>query len=151
MEASPPPEVQALRKVPFFEGLTSEDLERVARMGKRRAFLQGEPIVEKGTSGGGLFVILSGTATVETGGRTHTLGAGSFFGEMALLSDRPRSATVVAAEPVEAMAIEAMYFKPFLMKNPSVAVALLEGLADRLREVQERVGAGEDSAAEGAA
>ena len=58
---------------------------------------------------------------------------------MALLARKPRSATVTAIEPVEVLALEAMYFRPFLIKNPSVAVTILEGVADRLREVQERV------------
>ena len=58
---------------------------------------------------------------------------------MGLLAKKPRSATVTAAEPVEAMVIETMYFKPFLIKNPSVAVHLLEVVAERLREVQDRV------------
>ena len=76
------------------------------------------------------------------GGRRHTLGPGQFFGEMALLSGKPRSATVTAQEPVEAMVIEAMYFRPFLIKNPSVAVTILEGVVDRLREVQDRIDVG---------
>src|SRR5207244_223616 len=126
--------------IPFFQDLTPEDLERIARIGGRRAFAEGEAIVTKDDVGGGLFVILSGTATVQTGGKRHTLGPGDFFGEMALLAGKPRSATVVAAEPVEAMTLEAMYFRPFLIKNPSVAVTVLEGVAARLREVQERVG-----------
>jgi CRP-like cAMP-binding protein len=134
-----PPEVEALRRIPFFEGLTAEDLERIARIGGRKTYAAGQAIVEKDQVGGGLFVILSGTASVETGGKRHTLGPGSFFGEMALLAGKPRSATVTAAEPVEAMTLEAMYFRPFLIKNPSVAVTILEGVADRLREVQDRV------------
>jgi CRP-like cAMP-binding protein len=134
-----PPEVEALRGVPFFENLTPEDLGRIARIGQRRSFAAGEPVVTKEEVGGGLFVVLSGAATVEAGGKQHMLGPGDFFGEMALLAGKPRSATVTASEPVEAMAIEAMYFRPFLIKNPSVAVTLLEGVAERLREVQGRV------------
>jgi CRP-like cAMP-binding protein len=133
------PEVEALRKVPFFEDLTTEDLERMATIGRRRTFEPGTDMVHKGDVAGGLFVILSGTATVEAGGKVHTLGPGAFFGEMALLAGKPRSATVTAAEPVEAITLEAMYFKPFLVKNPSVAVAILDGVAARLREVQDRV------------
>ena len=76
---------------------------------------------------------------MEAGGRRHTLGPGDFVGEMGLLAKVPRSATVTATEPVEAMVVETMYFKPFLIKNPSVAVHLLEVVAERLREVQDRV------------
>jgi CRP-like cAMP-binding protein len=139
MSREPRPEVESLREVPFFEDLTPEDLERIAEIGTRRTFQPGQPIVAKDEAGGGLFVILSGTATVRAGGKDHTLGPGGFFGEMSLLAKRPRSATVTAAEPVEVMAVEATYFKPFLIKNPSVAVTILAGVAERLREVQERV------------
>jgi CRP-like cAMP-binding protein len=144
------PEVEALRKIPFFEGLTPEDLDRVARIGERRSFAPGEAMVAKGSAEGqGMFVILSGSATVEVGGKQHELGPGQFFGEMALLSRRPRSATVTAGSPVEAMVFEAMYFRPFLIKNPSVAVTILEGVIDRLREVQDRIDAGGPPAAPG--
>jgi CRP-like cAMP-binding protein len=134
-----PGEVAALRKVPFFEDLTPEDLERMARIGERRTYSEGERIVTKDDVGGGMFVLLSGTATVEAGGKYHTLGPGDFFGEMALIAGKPRSATVTAAEAVEVMTFEAMYFRPFLIKNPSVAVTILEGVARRLREVQDRI------------
>ena len=134
-----PEEVEALRGIPFFEGLTPEDLERIATIGERRTFAAGEQIVTKAGVGGGLFIILSGAATVDAGGKTHALGPGQFFGEMALLSGTARSATVTAAAPVDAMVIGAMYFRPFLIKNPSVAVTILEGVVDRLREVQDRV------------
>ena len=133
-------EHEHLRKIPFFEDLTPEDLERVARIGERRGFDAGEPVLAKGTEGQAMFVILSGRATVEAGGKAHDLGPGDFFGEMALLGRRPRSATVTAIEPVECLVFETMYFRPFLIKNPSVAVAILEGVVERLREVQERVG-----------
>jgi len=134
-----PSEVAALRRMPFFEGLTPEDLDRLSRIGERRRFEAGQSIVAKDAVGGGLFVIMSGSAELHAGGKRHTLGPGQFFGEMALLSGKPRSATVTAQEPVEAMVIEAMYFRPFLIKNPSVAVTILEGVVDRLREVQDRI------------
>jgi CRP-like cAMP-binding protein len=137
-----PVEAAALRKVPFFQELTPEDLDRMARIGKKRRFESGESIVLKDQISSGLYVILSGSATVHAGGKTHTLGPGQFFGEMALLAGKPRSATVTAAEPVEALTLETMYFRPFLIKNPSVAVTILEVVADRLREVQDRVDRG---------
>jgi CRP-like cAMP-binding protein len=129
-----------LRRIPFFEDLTPEDLERIATIGQRRTFAPGETIVAKDTEGQALFVILSGRATVEAGGKVHQLDPGAFVGEMALVGRRRRSATVTAEDQVECLVIEAMYFKPFLIKNPSVAVAILEGVVERLREVQERVG-----------
>jgi CRP-like cAMP-binding protein len=133
------PEIEALRKVPFFQDLTPEDLERIATIGQRVSFQPGEAIVARDDVGGGLYVLLSGSAVVEAGGKAHRLGPGEFFGEMALLSHRPRSATVMAEEAAEVLTIEATYFRPFLIKNPSVAVTILEGVVERLREVQERI------------
>jgi CRP-like cAMP-binding protein len=132
-------ESEVLRRIPFFQDLTDQDLRQIGALGERRTFAEGEAIVEKGTHGMAMFVILSGTASVETGGRVHQLEPGDFVGEMSMLAGKPRSATVTALEPVEALAIETIAFKPFLMKNPSVAVALLERVASRLREVQDRV------------
>jgi CRP-like cAMP-binding protein len=139
-----PPEIEALRKIPFFEDLTSEDLERIARVGHHRTFAAGDAIVTRGGEDPGLFVIVSGTATVEAGGRTHRLTAGDFVGEMALLASRPRTATVVADERVEALVVSTMYFKPFLIANPSVAVHILEVVAERLRNLQDELERGED-------
>ena len=135
----PTSDAERLRGVRFFEELTPEDLDRVARIGEHRHFDAGETIIAKDTEGQVLFVIVSGRASVEAGGTTHELGPGDFVGEMALLGRRPRSATVTAAEPTECLVFEAMYFKPFLMKKPSVAVAILEGVVERLREVQDRI------------
>jgi CRP-like cAMP-binding protein len=132
-------DVEALRKVRFFEELTDDDLARVAKVGQRRSFAVGDALVERDSDRGGLFVILAGTATVEVGGAVHDLGPGDFFGEMALLGHTRRSASVTAKGPVEALVIETIYFDPFLIQNPSVAVAILHGVVERLREVQERI------------
>jgi CRP-like cAMP-binding protein len=139
-----PPEIEALRRIPFFEDLTSEDLQRIAKVGHRRSFAAGEAIVTKGGDDPGLFVLMSGSATVEAGGRTHRLKPGDFVGEMALLASRPRTATVVADAPVEALVVSMMYFKPFLIANPSVAVHILEVVAERLRNLQDELERGKD-------
>jgi hypothetical protein len=118
----PPPAVVALRKSSFFRFLTDDDLARLARLGVRRSYAAGDPMVEEGSDRGGLFVILSGTAEVDAGGTVHTLRAGDFFGEMALLARTRRTATVFAVEPVEVMIIETIDYGAFLIENPSVAV-----------------------------
>lgn len=134
-------DVEALRKVRFFEELTDDDLARVAKLGQRRTYAAGDTLVERDSDRGGLFVILSGAAQVEVGGAVHDLGSGDFFGEMALLGHTRRSASVSAKERVEALVIETIYFDPFLIQNPSVAVAILHGVVERLREVQDRIDA----------
>jgi CRP/FNR family transcriptional regulator, cyclic AMP receptor protein len=131
----------ALRRVPFFQDLSEGDLRRLAEIGRIQRFDGGRAIVEQGDQGDALFIITEGQAEVEVGGRVHTLKPGDFFGEMALISSRRRSATVTATEPLEALALDASSFKPFLLENPAVAVAILEGLVNRLREVQERIDA----------
>ena len=131
-------EVAALRRLKFFEELTDADLSKLARIGQRRSYAEGDSIVEKGSDRGGFFVLLSGEAEVEAGGTIHVLSSGDFFGEMALLAGSRRTATVRAREPVQAMVIEPIYFRAFLIENPSVAVTLLEVLADRLNAAQVR-------------
>jgi CRP-like cAMP-binding protein len=97
-------DVKALRKARFFKSLTDRDLARVARVGQMRRFRPEEALAERGSDPErcGLFVILSGTATVEAGGDTYELSPGDFFGEMALLGRTRRSASVTAREPVDA-------------------------------------------------
>ena len=132
-------EIQALRATPFLAGLSEEDLENVIAVGRRASFEAGSAIFEQGDVGDAMYVVLSGRAQVDVGGRYHNLDAGSFFGEMALLRKAKRSATVRAVEPVEAFVIPAEEFRVFLLEHPSVSVAMLEALAGRLSEVQERI------------
>jgi CRP-like cAMP-binding protein len=134
----PSPDLVALRQIRFFRYLTDADLSRLARIGRRRSYAAGEVIVEKGSDRGGLFVVLSGAAEVEAV-TVHPLGPGDFFGEIALLEGTLRTATVRATQPLRAMVFEAMDFRAFLIENPSVAVTLLEGVAERLHEAQDRL------------
>jgi CRP-like cAMP-binding protein len=137
----PSPDLVVLRRIRFFRYLTDADLSRLARIGQRRTYAEGEVMVEKGSDRGGMFVVLSGAAEVEAGATVRLLGPGDFFGEMALLEGSFRTATVCATQPVQAMVFETMDFRAFLIENPSVAVTLLEGIAERLHEAQDRLDA----------
>jgi voltage-gated potassium channel len=132
-------EIDALRQMPFFADLGEEDLANVIRIGSHRHFDAGGTLVEAGDVGDAMYIVLEGKAQVDVGGRFHNLEPGAFVGEMALIRRRKRSATVRAVEPVTALMISAEDFEAFLLEHPSVAVAMLGAVIDRLNEVQERV------------
>ena len=134
-------QTEALKSSPFFAALTPEDFESVLREGRSKSFQPGETIEEKGDPGDAMYVIISGRAQVDVGGRYHDLRPGEFFGEMALITEKRRMATVRAVEPVEAVMITAADFRQFLLQNPSVAVNMLRDVVERLREVQDRIDA----------
>jgi CRP-like cAMP-binding protein len=129
----------ALERTPLFAGLDRGHLEDVLAVGRRVSFEPGQAIVERGDPGDAMYIVLGGAAEVDVGGRFHRLERGDFFGEMAVLADKPREATVKAAEPVEALRISADDLQAFLAANPRVAVGMLKSLVERLREVQDRL------------
>jgi len=131
----------ALRSIPFFATLTDEDLDGVLRVGSTVSFEPGQAIVEQGQPGDAMFVVLSGVAEVDVGGRFHRLSTGDFFGEMALVTSKRRSATVKAAQPVEALRIPAEGFHSFLLAHPAIAIGMLRAVVERLSEVQARLDA----------
>ncbi len=132
-------QAEAIRKIPFFSGLSTEDAGKVLEVGQVVSFEPGQAIVERGDAGDAMYLVLTGSAQVDVGGRFHTLKAGDFFGEMALIAAKKRMATVKAVEKVDALKIPADAFQAFLGEHPSVAVAMLRALVDRLREVEERI------------
>jgi len=131
--------LSALERTPMFAGLDREHLEDVLAVGRRVSFAPGQAIVERGDPGDAMYIVLSGVAEVDVGGRFHRLQRGDFFGEMAVLAGKPREASVKAAEPVEALRIPADEFQAFLDANPQIATAMLKSLVERLREVQDRL------------
>jgi CRP-like cAMP-binding protein len=131
--------VTALERTPLFAGLDREQLQRILGVGRRVPFEAGQAIVERGDPGDAMYIIVSGAAEVDVGGRFHRLGRGDFFGEMAVLAGKRREATVKAVEHVEALRIPADDFQAFLRDNPAVAVGMLTSLVERLREVQDRL------------
>ena len=124
-----------LKRVPIFSDLDGKELERIATSMKQRTFGAGDTVTSEGQTGVGFFVIESGTARVTVGGEERrTLGPGDYFGEIALISRAPRSATVTADTPVRCWGLTSWEFRPIVQDNASVAWSLLESLAKMLSE-----------------
>jgi CRP/FNR family transcriptional regulator, cyclic AMP receptor protein len=124
----------ALRSIPLFAGLDDGALGDLA--GRLTSFEApaGQVLVEVGQPGSGLFVIQEGEVHVELAGRVVTRGAGDFVGEIALLTDRPRTARVRAATNVRCWALARKDFSRLLEDHPTIAVRMLPALADKLAD-----------------
>ncbi|MBW3592478.1 MAG: cyclic nucleotide-binding domain-containing protein [Actinobacteria bacterium] len=132
-----PAPVETLRNVPLFADFGPKELERLAREFKERTFAEGSSVTREGSTGTGFFVIAEGNADVHVGGeRTGTLGPGDHFGEIALIDDLPRSATITAATDLRCYGLTSWEFRPFVEEHPQVAWTLLQTLARRLRAAQ---------------
>jgi CRP-like cAMP-binding protein len=130
-------DVDLLAGVPLFSDLSAADLKRIATVAKRMRYREGAVVVEEGSTGGRFFVIQSGTARVVAKGRARaTLGPGAYFGELSVLDGEPRTATVVAAEPLEVWSIADFNFRPLLKDRPALALKLLAALTARLRRAE---------------
>jgi CRP/FNR family transcriptional regulator len=130
-----PPEL--IRKVEIFESLSDRDLERLARSFKQSSFRKGDVIAREGQGGVGFFVIGEGTVDFSVQGeRTGSGGPGDYFGEVALIDDGPRSATVTAATDVTAYGLTSWAFRPLVEESAGIAWELLQVMAKRLRAAE---------------
>jgi CRP/FNR family cyclic AMP-dependent transcriptional regulator len=126
-----------LSDVPLFSGLSKRQLNAIARVAQSRRFPRFTTIVRAGEPGDTFFVILDGTVLVKPPGkRAVRLAAGDSFGEMSLLDDAPRSATVETQDEVFTMLLGRSAFTKMLAKEPKIAIALLRTLAQRLRTAE---------------
>jgi CRP-like cAMP-binding protein len=131
--------VELLKRVPLFADLDDRDLRDVASSMKERAFVAGHVLAEEGQSGVGFFVIEDGEARVSVGGQeVGRLGPGDYFGEIALVAETPRTATVTAETEVRAHGLTSWEFRPLVETNAQVAWKLLEALAKKLRDAEQR-------------
>jgi CRP/FNR family transcriptional regulator, cyclic AMP receptor protein len=132
--------VESLRAIPLFSELSARDLKRLAASMSEKTYEPGQVVVSQGTGGVGFFVILDGRAKVSQDGEDRgTLGAGDYFGEMALIDGEDRAASVHAEGQLRCAAMTMWNFRPFVKENPDVAWALLNALAKRVRESQARL------------
>ncbi len=129
-----PLDPQTLKQVDLFASLDDKEAAKVAQLFKDRSYSAGDVIAEEGKHGVGFFIIESGTAKVtEHGEDRKSLGAGDYFGEIALIDDGARTATVTAETDVAAHVLVAWDFRPLVKEDPDLAWGLLEGLAKLLR------------------
>jgi CRP/FNR family transcriptional regulator, cyclic AMP receptor protein len=128
---------ETLSRVPLFSGVKDKDLKKLGKRMQERSFNEGEVITTQGESGLGFFVIEDGNASVSRDEQVvRNLGPGDFFGEVALIDEGPRSATVVATTTLRCRGMTAWEFKPFVEEHPDVAWSLLQTLVGRLREAE---------------
>jgi CRP/FNR family transcriptional regulator, cyclic AMP receptor protein len=122
--------VNLLERVPIFEGLDQRELERIAASMKERTFRAGDTVTTEGSGGVGFFVIEGGEAKVSVGGEDRRrLGPGDYFGEVALLTDSPRTATIVAETDLHCYGMTSWDFKPLVESHGSIAWKLLQSMA----------------------
>jgi len=127
--------VEVLRQVPLFSNLDEKDLDQLSRQMHERRFPEGAEVTTEGATGAGFFVIIEGNADVSIGGEHRaTLGPGDHFGEVALIDDGVRSASITAATDLLCYGLTPWEFRPFVEEHPQVAWALLETLARRARQ-----------------
>lgn len=134
-----------LRRVPLFSGLTESQLEALAAGSARRSYPKGRTIVSEGEPSQSMYILLAGRAKVQRSDAEGkevilaVLGSGEFIGEMSLIDDAPRSASVITLESCEFMAVSKEAFKAMLVQSPDVAMNVMRGLVRRLREADKKI------------
>jgi len=135
--AAPP--VELLQRVPLFADLERRELQRLAGSFKERNVRAGEAIATEGGGAAGFFLIDDGTARVTVRGQERgTLGPGDYFGEIALIDEGARTATVTAASDLRCYGMTFWDFRPLVEGDARIAWKLLQALAKKLRAAEQR-------------
>lgn len=129
----------------LFSSLNKKELQTLAKSSLERTYSAGTKLFSQGDSGSGLYILKSGKVSITQASglqgaekEINTVGAGETLGEMALLDDQPRSATVTAVEDVTALLLPVWEFRGVIKAHPDIALKLLAVLSRRLRKVQGR-------------
>jgi CRP-like cAMP-binding protein len=126
----PGPAVDLLRRVPLFSDLDNRELQEIAGSMKQRSFSTGQQIAVEGESGVGFFIIEDGDASVTVhGDEVRRLGPGDYFGEIALIAQTPRTATVTAESDLKTYGMTFWDFRPLVEETPGIAWKLLQSFA----------------------
>ncbi len=124
-----------LRRVPLFADLAPVDLQQVAALAVEQVYPDGEVLAEQGEAGEEMFIIVSGEVRVlANGAEVARRGAGEVVGEMAIISQEPRMATLVAAGAVRVLSLDQASFEGLLRERPDVSLAVMRVLCGRLRQ-----------------
>ncbi len=130
---------ESLARIPLFAGLGKKDLKRLANQMSERTFSEGDAVATEGQTGVGFFLIEDGNATVSIDGETiRTLGPGDHFGEIALIDEGPRTATVLAATDLRCRGMSSWEFRPLVQEHPEFAWPLLQAMTGYLRQAEAR-------------
>ncbi len=122
----------------LFDGVDPTGMDRIAAAALQIDVPAGHVIARQGEIGTGFFVVIEGSARVVRDGETvATIGPGDFFGELSVLDGRPRTAQVIAEGPTTCLALASWDFEAILLDQPQVTLAILRGLAARLRDLTE--------------
>jgi CRP/FNR family cyclic AMP-dependent transcriptional regulator len=128
--------VEALKRAPLFDGLSRKDLTQLARVSEDLEIPEGKTLTKEGEIGHEFFVIVDGDVEVKRKGRKlGTRGAGDFIGEIALLEQMPRTATVTAKSPLRVFVLTSKDFHHLLEENPNVERKVLRTLAKRVADL----------------
>jgi CRP-like cAMP-binding protein len=130
--------VAALKRVPLFADLGDHELAEIARLFKERRFAAGDTVVQEGSGGAAFFVIDSGEAVVIVNGEERsTLAAGDHFGEIALIDEGPRMATITASSDLVCYGVTFWDFRPLVEHNGVIGWKLLQSLAKMYRDARQ--------------
>ena len=125
--------VELIRDVPLFAHCSRTEVAEVAKIADEIDVKAGKVLTREGDRGNEFFVLLNGAAEVQQGGKkVRMLGPGDFFGEIALVSRSPRTATVTTTVPSDLLVITGTNFRGLLDHSPRIQLRVLEALADRL-------------------
>ena len=127
IKLDPDDTARALARVPLFRGCTDDEMREIATVAHLLKFDDGAVIVPEGEEGQGFYLLMSGEARVLQGGKAiNQMRTGDFFGEIALLEGKPRTASVVADGPVVCLGILRGDFRPLLVRQPRIALRIIE-------------------------
>lgn len=125
--------IELLKEVPLFASLGKAQLAQVASIADEIDLPDGRVLTREGERGREFFVLIDGEVEVRRNGRkVRTMGSGEFLGELALISDRPRTATVTATKPLRVLVVRDTDFRSVLLRTPQIALNVLEAAARRM-------------------